>query len=61
MNQNFPKPFDRRRLVMAALMFVVFLASLKVGSLYPDYTAAIGFGCCLVQLLLVLSYYNRQT
>lgn len=56
MHQNFPKPFDRSRLVMAALMLVVFLASLKVGSLYPDYAAAIGFGCFLVQLLLVLSY-----
>jgi hypothetical protein len=60
MNRGSPRPFNVRRLIVAALGFVVFLVSLKVGSLYADYAGSIAFSCILVQLLLVLSYFNRQ-
>lgn len=55
------KRVDFRRIMVAALMLLVFYGSLKVGSMYPNYSAALAFWCVVIQLLLVLSYYNHQS
>lgn len=60
MRPDSPEKCDFRRLATGILMLVTFLGSAKVSILYPDYSGAVVFWGVVIQLLLVLSYYNHQ-